>query len=142
MSSRRKRSPEEQARREKLRELLQSSGVSSMEDIQNLFKETIAEFMENGLDAELDTELGYSRYDYKNKETDDSRNGFLRWSRARSRIFSSSTFILCTPSPGLFLPHTVDKYSTERMETKEAALRRLRHSSTYDIDMTIGTFEG
>ena len=51
-------------------------------------------------------------------------------------------FILCTPSPGLFLPHTVDKYSTERMETKEAALRRLRHSSTYDIDMAIGTFEG
>lgn len=75
MSSRKKRSPEEQARREKIRALLQSSGVSSMEDIQNLFKETIAEFMENGLDAELDDELGYSKYDYKNKETDNSRNG-------------------------------------------------------------------
>ncbi len=67
--------PEEQARREKIRELLQTSGVSSMEDIQNLFKETIAEFMENGLDAELDDELGYTKYDYKNKETDNSRNG-------------------------------------------------------------------
>ena len=75
MNSRRKRSPEEQARREKIRELLQSSGVSSMEDIRNLFKETIAEFVENGLDAELDDELGYSRYDYKNKDTDNSRNG-------------------------------------------------------------------
>ena len=73
--SRRKRSPEEQARREKIRELLQISGVSSMEDIRNLFKETIAEFMENGLDAELDEELGYSKYDYKNKDTDNSRNG-------------------------------------------------------------------
>ena len=52
MSSRKKRSPEEQARREKIRELLQTSGVSSMVDIQNLFKETIAEFMENSLDAE------------------------------------------------------------------------------------------
>ena len=40
-----------------------------------LVKETIAEFMENGLDAELDDELGYSKYDYKNKETDNSRNG-------------------------------------------------------------------
>ena len=75
MSSRKKRSPEEQARREKIRELLQSSGVSSMEDIQNLFKETIAEFMEKGLDAELEDELGYSKYDYRNKETDNSRNG-------------------------------------------------------------------
>ena len=73
--SRRKRSPEEQARREKIRELLQISEISSMEDIQNLFKETIAEFMENGLDSELDDELGYTKYDYKNKNTDNSRNG-------------------------------------------------------------------
>ena len=46
-----------------------------MDDIQNLFKETIAEFMENGLEAELEDELGYSRYDYRNKATDNSRNG-------------------------------------------------------------------
>ena len=76
--SRRNRSAEEQARRAKIRELLQESNISSMEDIQNLFKETIAEFMENGLDAELDEELGYSRYDYKSKNTDNSRNGYSR----------------------------------------------------------------
>ena len=51
MSSRKNRSPEEQERRTKIRELLQESNISSMEDIQNLFNETIAEFMENGLDA-------------------------------------------------------------------------------------------
>ena len=73
--SRKNRSPEEQARRAKIRELLEESNISSMEDIQNLFRETIAEFMENGLDAELDEELGYSKYDYRNKETDNSRNG-------------------------------------------------------------------
>ena len=72
---RRKRSPEEKERRAKIRELLQMSGISSMEEIQDLFKETIAEFMENGLEAELDEELGYSKYDYKNKDTDNSRNG-------------------------------------------------------------------
>lgn len=42
--SRKNRSPEEQARRAKIRELLQESNISSMEDIQSLFKETIAEF--------------------------------------------------------------------------------------------------
>ena len=73
--SRKNRSPEEQARRAKIRELLQESNISSMEDIQNLFKETLAEFMENGLDEELDGELEYSKYDYKNKDTDNSRNG-------------------------------------------------------------------
>ena len=73
--ARKKRTPEENARREKIRELLQLANNGSMDDIQSLFKETIAEFMENGLDAELDDELGYSKYDYKNKETDNSRNG-------------------------------------------------------------------
>ena len=73
--ARRRRTPEENERRAKIRELLQMSGISSMGDIQDLFKETIAEFMENGLEAELDDELGYSKYDYKNKNTDNSRNG-------------------------------------------------------------------
>ena len=51
--SRKNRTPEENARRAKIRELLQEANISSMADIQNLFKETIAEFMENGLEAEL-----------------------------------------------------------------------------------------
>ena len=45
--ARRKRTPEENARREKSRELLQMANIDSMDDIQDLFKETIAEFMEN-----------------------------------------------------------------------------------------------
>ena len=73
--SRKNRTPEENARRVKIRELLQEANITSMADIQSLFKETIAEFMENGLEAELDEELGYSKYDYRNKETDNSRNG-------------------------------------------------------------------
>ena len=67
----RKRSLEEMERRAKIRELLQTSNITSMDDIQNLYKDTIAEFMENG----LDDELGYSKYDYKNKDTTNSRNG-------------------------------------------------------------------
>lgn len=31
--------------------------------------------MENRLDADMDDELGYSRYDYKNKGTDNRHNG-------------------------------------------------------------------
>ena len=71
----RQRSPEEAARREKIRELLALADVNGMEDIRRLFRETIAEFIEDGLDAEMDEHLGYGRYDTKEKETDDSRNG-------------------------------------------------------------------
>ena len=39
------------------------ANIGSMDDIQNLFKETIAGFMENGLEAELDDEQVYSKYD-------------------------------------------------------------------------------
>ena len=63
--ARKNRTPEGNARLEKIRELLQMANIGSMENIQSLFKETIAEFMENGLEAELDDELGYSKYDYK-----------------------------------------------------------------------------
>ena len=73
--TRKNRTPEENVRREKIRELLQMANIGSMDDIQTLFKEAIAEFMEKGLEAELDEELGYSKYDYKNKDTDNSRNG-------------------------------------------------------------------
>lgn len=48
------------------------ANIGSMDDIQNLFKETIAEFMENGLEAELEDELGYNKYDYRNNNMDNS----------------------------------------------------------------------
>ena len=39
--ARKNRTPEESARREKIRELLQMANIDSMDDIQNLFKETL-----------------------------------------------------------------------------------------------------
>lgn len=77
-----KDSPEERAakqeRKKKLRELLGAMEVEDMGDLKSLFKEMVGEVLENGLEAELDDELGYSKYDYKNKETDNSRNGYSR----------------------------------------------------------------
>lgn len=72
---RRNRTLEENERRAKIRERLRTANIGSMKDIQELFKETIAEFMENGPETELDDELGYSKYDYKSKNMDNRRNG-------------------------------------------------------------------
>ena len=77
----RKRTPEEEARRELIRELLSKANVTGMEDIQKLFKETIAEFMEDSLDAELEETLGYGKYDHTARTesgTTNSRNGHSR----------------------------------------------------------------
>ena len=76
MSRRRRNETEEQrARRELISDFLSAANIQSMDDIQELFKEALAGFIEGSLESELDSELGYEPYDIKNKETDNSRNG-------------------------------------------------------------------
>jgi transposase-like protein len=62
-------------RRQKLSEVLQDLNINSVDGIQGLFKEMIGAVLENGLDGEMEEELGYTKYDYRNKNTDNSRNG-------------------------------------------------------------------
>ena len=142
MSSRKKRSPEEQARREKIRELLQSSGVSSMEDIQNLFKETIAEFMENGLDAELDEELGYSKYDYRNKKTDNSRNGHS--SKTLRTSFGDVEVSVPRDRKGEFEPQILKKNQTSISQDIEEKILSMyaKGMTTSDIEAHIRDIYG
>ena len=134
MSGRKNRSPEEQARREKIRELLQESNISSVEDIQNLFKETIAEFMENGLNAELDDELGYSRYDYKNKDTDNSRNGHS--SKTLQTSFGDVEVSVPRDRKGEFEPQILKKNQTSITQDVEEKIL-----SMYAKGMTTGDIE-
>ena len=72
------RTPQERrADRKKLFEIMQQAGLQceSVDDVQDLFKDMVAMTLENGLEGELDEELGYTKYDYRNKQTDNSRNG-------------------------------------------------------------------
>lgn len=54
-------------------EMLQDAGINDVSGIQDLFKEMVSTVLENGPEAELDEELGYSKYDYRNKQTDNCR---------------------------------------------------------------------
>ena len=140
--SRRNRSPEEEARRAKIRELLQESNVTSMEDIQNLFKETIAEFMENGLDAELDEELGYTRYDYKNKETENSRNGHSKKTLRTS--FGNVDVSVPRDRKGEFEPQLLKKNQTSISQDIEDKIISMyaKGMSTSDIESHIRDIYG
>lgn len=140
--SRRNRSPEEEARRTKIRELLQESNVTSMEDIQNLFKETIAEFMENGLDAELDEELGYTRYDYKNKETENSRNGHSKKTLRTS--FGNVDVSVPRDRKGEFEPQLLKKNQTSISQDIEDKIISMyaKGMSTSDIESHIRDIYG
>ena len=132
--TRRNRTAEENERRAKIRELLQVSSISSMNDIQNLFKETIAEFMENGLDAELDDELGYSRYDYRNKDTDNSRNGHS--SKTLRTSFGDVEVSVPRDRKGEFEPQLLKKNQTSISQDIEEKIL-----SMYAKGMTTGDIE-
>ena len=141
MSNRKNRSPEEQARRAKIWELLQASNISSMEDIQDLFKETIAEFMENGLDAELDDELGYSKYDYKNKETDNSRNGHS--SKTLRTSFGDVEVSVPRDRKGEFEPQLLKNHTSVSQDIEEKILSMYaKGMTTGDIEMHIRDIYG
>lgn len=58
-----------------IRDLMKDGQLKDVKDIQSLLKEQFKDIMQEMLEAELDHELGYSKYDYKNKDTDNSRNG-------------------------------------------------------------------
>ena len=140
--SRKNRSPEENERRAKIRELLQASNISSMDDIQNLFKETIAEFMENGLDAELDDELGYSKYDYKSKDTDNSRNGHS--SKTLRTSFGDVEVEVPRDRKGEFEPQLLKKNQTSISQDIEEKILSMyaKGMTTSDIESHIRDIYG
>ena len=71
----RRMTPERAELRKQLGTLMAGAGIQSVEDIRELFREMIGGLVDQGLEGELDEQLGYSKYDYRNKDTDNSRNG-------------------------------------------------------------------
>lgn len=49
--------------------------IKSGNDVNSIMRDMMSVLLEGALDEELNEELGYSKYDYRNKETDNSRNG-------------------------------------------------------------------
>ena len=75
--ARRKDSPQKAAMREMMRDCLKNNDISIKDgtDVNGIMRDMMSVLLEGALDEELDEELGYSKYDYRNKETDNSRNG-------------------------------------------------------------------
>lgn len=65
--------PEED--RELLRKLIKQYNLKDTTDIKEMLKDLFGNTIQEMLEAELEEDLGYSKYDYKNKATPNSRNG-------------------------------------------------------------------
>lgn len=59
-----------------LKEMIKSGEIKGIKDIEQILKNMFSDLIQEFLEAEMDNTLGYSKYDYKHKLTDNSRNGY------------------------------------------------------------------
>ena len=109
-----KLSPEERAaeqeRKENLRNIMKGLDVKNFDDLKDVFKMMVGEMLENGLDGELEDELGYTKYDYRNKEGENSRNGYSK--KTLKTSFGETEIKVPRDRNGEFEPQLVKKNQT------------------------------
>lgn len=117
MARRRKMDPERKAF---ISSLLEHYQPKDAQDIQDMLKDLLGETLQGMLEAEMDDHLGYSKYDYKNKETDDSRNGYS----PKTVTSSMGTIDLDIPRDrkGDFEPQIVKKNQTDISNIEDQVL--------------------
>lgn len=133
-----KLSPEERAaekeRKENLRNIMKGLDVKNFDDLKDVFKLMVGEMLENGLEGELDDELGYTKYDYRNKEGENSRNGYSK--KTLKTSFGETEIKVPRDRDGEFEPQLVKKNQTTLTGDIEEKIL-----SMYAKGMTTGDIE-
>jgi putative transposase len=114
-------SPQKQAMRELMKEYLKNNDVQVKNgtDVNSVMRDMMSVLLEGVLDEELDEELGYSKYDYRNKDTDNSRNGHS--SKTMHTSYGDMEVAIPRDRNGDFEPQVIKKYQntvTQDMEEK------------------------
>ena len=119
--ARKKDSPQKAALRELMGNYLKENNVKVKDgtDVNSIMRDMMSIVLEGALDQELDEELGYSKYDYRNKETDNSRNGHSQ--KTLHTSYGDMEIDIPRDRKGDFEPQVVKKYQnsiTQDMEEK------------------------
>ena len=131
MSRKRRNETEEQrARRELISDFLSAANIQSMDDIQELFKEALAGFMEGSLESELDDELDVL-YEFNHSGRTENcllviRIGLLDSVSSSTGVVAASaeglvSLYQCSTSKLLYQSDVI--YSSAFGETEEAAIQ-------------------
>ena len=134
-------SPLGEAGSKKLREMIKEYDVRTMDDVHNFVKMLTAETIQTALDAELENELGYSKYDYKNKNTDNSRNGYS--SKTVQGSMGEVNISVPRDRNGEFEPQLVKKHQTDVSSIEDKIIFLYSQGvSTRDIQKTMNEMYG
>jgi putative transposase len=131
------------AKREKsvLRQLIDERGVKDLAGVQELVKELTSGLIQEIMDAELGDTLGYSKYDYKNKQTANSRNG----SYTKTVTSSQGDIDLTVPRDrnGEYEPQIVKKHQMDISAIEDKIIFLYSQgTSTRDIEKTMQEMYG
>lgn len=125
----------------KLKELIAEYGIKDMNDVHEFVKKLTAETIQAALDAELDSELGYSKYDYKNKQTSNSRNGHS--SKTVQGSMGEMELQIPRDREGEFEPQLVKKHQTDISSIEDKVIFLYSQGvSTRDIQKTMQEMYG
>ena len=121
MARRKSDSPQKAALREMMSNYMRDNDVHIKDgtDVNSLMRDMMSVILEGTLDAEMDEELGYSKYDYKNKDTENSRNGYSQ--KTMHTSYGDMEIDVPRDRKGEFEPQVVKKYQntvTQDMEEK------------------------
>jgi putative transposase len=131
---RRDESPERQALREMIGGYLKENPVKDGKDINTMMREMMSVILEESLDGEMDEGLGYSKYDYHNKQTDNSRNGYT--TKTMHTSYGDMDLEVPRDRKGEFEPQIVKKYQNTISQDMEEKI-----ISMYAKGMTTGDIE-
>ena len=124
-----------------LKKLIQEYDVKTTRDVQEMLKDLFAETIQEMLEAELDEHLGYDRYDNKNKNTTNSRNGH-RNKNVRSD-FGEVGISIPRDRQGSFEPRIIKNYENDISGIEEQIIGMYsKGMSTRDISAHINSIYG
>lgn len=129
-------SPQKQAMREMMRDYLKNNDVRIKDggDVNAIMRDMMSVLLEGALDEELDEELGYSKYDYRNKETDNSRNGHSV--KTMHTSYGDMEVEIPRDRKGEFEPQVIKKYQNTVMQDMEEKIISMyaKGMTTADIE--------
>ncbi|WP_188066755.1 IS256 family transposase [Brevibacillus brevis] len=64
--------------KEQIKQWIKEKNMKSVDDVQSALKDLFAETIQEMLEAEMESSLGYEKHDMKNKRTTNSRNGYSK----------------------------------------------------------------
>ena len=124
-----------------LRKLIKQYNLKDTGDIQNMLKDMFGDAIQEMLEAELENDLGYSRYDYKNKATTNSRNGYSK--KSLKSNYGKSDIKIPRDRDGDFEPKVVKKNQTTLPSIDDQVLSMYaKGMTTRDIEKHLESIYG